>query len=110
MIQKGPSGGGQAVSIPPSRRDRRRSATEATGGGELSGGPGAVFLTRQSKNGPGDDGRFQVAYETIGKAGRHQRSFRPRLHFTPPYDQAESVSLQEGLDIVALESRTSGGR
>jgi len=104
MIQKGPSGGGQAVSIPPSRRDeddplrkRLEGASSPVALAQFPDSPiTALEMTEDSK----------VAYETIGKLAGINVLFDPDYTSRRLTIKLKGVSLQEGLDIVALESRT----
>jgi general secretion pathway protein D len=104
MIQKGPSGGGQAVSTPPSRRDeddplrkRLEGASSPVALAQFPDSPiTALEMTEDSK----------VAYETIGKLAGINVLFDPDYTSRRLTIKLKGVSLQEGLDIVALESRT----
>ncbi len=104
MIQKGPSGGGQAGSIPPSRRDeddplrkRLEGASSPVALAQFPDSPiTALEMTEDSK----------VAYETIGKLAGINVLFDPDYTSRRLTIKLKGVSLQEGLDIVALESRT----
>ncbi|MGZ4874322.1 MAG: cohesin domain-containing protein [Candidatus Angelobacter sp.] len=104
MLQKGPSGGGQAVSTPPSRREeedplrkRLEGASSPVALAQFPDSPiTALEMTEDSK----------VAYETIGKLAGINVLFDPDYTSRRLTIKLKSVSLQEGLDIVALESRT----
>ncbi|MCU1256256.1 MAG: type and secretion system protein [Candidatus Angelobacter sp.] len=104
MIQKGSSGGGQAVSAPPSRRDeedplrkRLEGASSPVALAQFPDSPiTALEMTEDSK----------VAYETIGKLAGINVLFDPDYTSRRLTIKLKNVSLQEGLDIIALESRT----
>lgn len=105
MIQKGPSGGGQAGSSLPSRREeeedplrkRLEGASSPVALAQFPDSPiTALEMTEDSK----------VAYETIGKLAGINVLFDPDYTSRRLTIKLKSVSLQEGLDIVALESRT----
>jgi general secretion pathway protein D len=103
MMQKKPTGGGQATAAPPSRieEDPLRQRLENSSGpvslGPLPDAPiSALEMTNDSK----------VAYETIAKLAGINVLFDP--DYTPRQVtlRLHNVSLQEALDIVALQSRT----
>jgi general secretion pathway protein D len=103
MMQKKPTGGGQAAAAPPSRseEDPLRQRLENSSGpvalGPLPDAPiSALEMTNDSK----------VAYETIAKLAGINVLFDP--DYTPRQVtlRLHNVSLQEALDIVALQSRT----
>ncbi|HEV7519610.1 MAG TPA: cohesin domain-containing protein [Candidatus Angelobacter sp.] len=104
MIQKGASGGGQAVITSPSRRDEddplRKRLEGASAPVSLAQFPDspitALEMTEDSK----------VAYETIGKLAGINVLFDPDYTSRRLTIKLKNVSLQEGLDIIALESRT----
>jgi general secretion pathway protein D len=103
MIQKKPTGGGQAAAAPPSRteddplRQRLENSSGPVSLGPLPDAPiSALEMTNDSK----------VAYETIAKLAGINVLFDP--DYTPRQVtlRLHNVSLQEALDIVALQSRT----
>src|SRR6478735_2736819 len=104
MLQKGPTGGGQAASTPPSRRDeddplrkRLEGASSPVALAQFPDSPiTALEMTEDSK----------VAYETIGKLAGINVLFDPDYTSRRLTIKLKGVSLQEGLDIIALESRT----
>jgi general secretion pathway protein D len=104
MIQKGPSGGGEAASGPPSRheeedplRKRLEGASSPVALAQFPDSPiTALEMTEDSK----------VAYETIGKLAGINVLFDPDYTSRRLTIKLKNVSLQEGLDIIALESRT----
>src|SRR6266853_1396705 len=103
MMQKGPTGAGQ-VSSPPARRDEddplRRRLESASGPVALTQIPdvplSALEMTDDSK----------VLYETIGKLANINVLFDPDYTSRQLTIKLHKVTLQEALDIVALESRT----
>lgn len=104
MIQKSGTGGGQATSTPPSRqeeedplRKRLEGASSPVALAQFPDSPiTALEMTEDSK----------VAYETIGKLAGINVLFDPDYTSRRLSIKLKGVSLQEGLDIVALESRT----
>jgi general secretion pathway protein D len=105
MMQKGGTGGGQAAaSTPPSRqeeedplRKRLEGASSPVALAQFPDSPiTALEMTEDSK----------VAYETIGKLAGINVLFDPDYTSRRLSIKLKGVSLQEGLDIVALESRT----
>src|ERR1700704_1095532 len=105
MIQKGSSGaGGQALAGPTPRHDEDdplRKRLEGAGSpialGTFPDSPiTALEMTEDSK----------VAYETIGKLAGINVLFDPDYTSRRLTIKLKNVSLQEGLDIIALESRT----
>src|SRR3954465_783384 len=104
MIQKGSSGGGQATSTVPNRqeeddplRKRLEGASSPVSLAQFPDSPiTALEMTEDSK----------VAYETIGKLAGINVLFDPDYTSRRLSIKLKGVSLQEGLDIVALESRT----
>jgi general secretion pathway protein D len=104
MIQKGSSGGGQAASGAPSRREeedplrkRLEGASSPVALAQFPDSPiTALEMTEDSK----------VAYETIGKLAGINVLFDPDYTSRRLTIKLKNVSLQEGLDIIALESRT----
>ena len=104
MIQKGGSGGGQAMSTAPNRqeeddplRKRLEGASSPVALAQFPDSPiTALEMTEDSK----------VAYETIGKLAGINVLFDPDYTSRRLSIKLKGVSLQEGLDIVALESRT----
>jgi general secretion pathway protein D len=105
MMQKGPAGGGQAVSTPSSRPEEeedplRKRLEEASPPVALSQFPdaplSAIEMTDDSK----------VLYETIGKLANINVLFDPDYTSRRLPIKLKNVNLQEALDIVALESRT----
>jgi general secretion pathway protein D len=104
MMQKGGTGGGQAASTSPSRqedddplRKRLEGASSPVALAQFPDSPiTALEMTEDSK----------VAYETIGKLAGINVLFDPDYTSRRLSIKLKGVSLQEGLDIVALESRT----
>ena len=104
MMQKGGPGGGQATSAPPGRqeeedplRKRLEGASSPVALAQFPDSPiTALEMTEDSK----------VAYETIGKLAGINVLFDPDYTSRRLSIKLKGVSLQEGLDIVALESRT----
>jgi general secretion pathway protein D len=104
MIQKGGPGGGQAASTPASQEEEedplRKRLERASSPVALAQFPDspitALEMTEDSK----------VAYETIGKLAGINVLFDPDYTSRRLTIKLKGVSLQEGLDIVALESRT----
>jgi general secretion pathway protein D len=104
MIQKGGAGGGQGTSAPPSAREeedplrkRLEGASSPVALAQFPDSPiTALEMTEDSK----------VAYETIGKLAGINVLFDPDYTSRRLSIKLKGVSLQEGLDIVALESRT----
>ncbi len=103
MMQKGGTGG-QATATPPSRqeeedplRKRLEGASSPVALAQFPDSPiTALEMTEDSK----------VAYETIGKLAGINVLFDPDYTSRRLSIKLKGVSLQEGLDIVALESRT----
>jgi general secretion pathway protein D len=103
MMQKG-QGGGQAASTTPGRREeedplrkRLEGASSPVALAQFPDSPiTALEMTEDSK----------VAYETIGKLAGINVLFDPDYTSRRLSIKLKGVSLQEGLDIVALESRT----
>ncbi|MGB8131538.1 MAG: cohesin domain-containing protein [Candidatus Angelobacter sp.] len=103
MMQKGGSGG-EATSTQPSAREEedplRKRLERASSPVALEQFPDspitALEMTEDSK----------VAYETIGKLAGINVLFDPDYTSRRLTIKLKGVSLQEGLDIVALESRT----
>jgi general secretion pathway protein D len=104
MMQKGGPGGGQLTSVSPSRqeeedplRKRLEGASSPVALAQFPDSPiTALEMTEDSK----------VAYETIGKLAGINVLFDPDYTSRRLSIKLKGVSLQEGLDIVALESRT----
>ena len=104
MMQKSPAGPGQAISSPPSRRDeddplrkRLEGASSPVALAQFPDSPiSALEMTEDSK----------VAYETIGKLAGINVLFDPDYTSRRLTIKLQKVTLQEALDIVALESRT----
>ena len=104
MMQKAGSGGGQATSAPPGRqeeedplRKRLEGASSPVALAQFPDSPiTALEMTEDSK----------VAYETIGKLAGINVLFDPDYTSRRISIKLKGVSLQEGLDILALESRT----
>jgi general secretion pathway protein D len=104
MIQKGSSSGGQAASGASSRREeedplrkRLEGASSPVALAQFPDSPiTALEMTEDSK----------VAYETIGKLAGINVLFDPDYTSRRLTIKLKNVSLQEGLDIIALESRT----
>src|SRR5579859_1840523 len=104
MMQKGGPGGGQATATPPTRqeeedplRKRLEGASSPVALAQFPDSPiTALEMTEDSK----------VAYETIGKLAGINVLFDPDYTSRRLSIKLKGVSLQEGLDIVALESRT----
>ena len=104
MMQKGGPGGGQATSAPPGRqeeedplRKRLEGASSPVALAQFPDSPiTALEMTEDSK----------VAYETIGKLAGINVLFDPDYTSRRLSIKLKGVSLQEGLDIIALESRT----
>ncbi len=104
MIQKGGAGGGQATTTAPDRREeedplrkRLEGASSPVALAQFPDSPiTALEMTEDSK----------VAYETIGKLAGINVLFDPDYTSRRLTIKLKGVSLQEGLDIVALESRT----
>src|SRR5438270_2774335 len=103
MMQKGP-GPGQTSSVSPDRREeedplrkRLEGASSPVALAQFPDSPiTALEMTEDSK----------VAYETIGKLAGINVLFDPDYTSRRLSIKLKGVSLQEGLDIVALESRT----
>ena len=103
MLSKTPAGGGQAVS-PPARpdeddplRQRLENASAPVSLLQFPDSPiSALEMTEDSK----------VAYETIGKLAGINVLFDPDYTSRRLTIKLQKVSLQEALDIVALQSRT----
>src|SRR5579864_344825 len=103
MIQKG-AGGGQAAATPPGRHDeddplrqRLECASSPVSLLQFPDSPiSALEMTEDSK----------VAYETIGKLAGINVLFDPDYTSRRLTIKLQKVSLQEALDIVALQSRT----
>ncbi len=104
MMQKSGPGGGQANATPPGRheeddplRKRLEGASSPVALAQFPDSPiTALEMTEDSK----------VAYETIGKLAGINVLFDPDYTSRRLSIKLKGVSLQEGLDIVALESRT----
>jgi general secretion pathway protein D len=103
MMQKAAPGGGQAMSPPPRveeedpLRKRLEGASSPVALGQFPDSPiSALEMTEDSK----------VAYETIGKLAGINVLFDPDYTSRRLTIKLQKVSLQEALDIVALESRT----
>jgi general secretion pathway protein D len=104
MMQKAGSGGGQATSPPQGRqeeedplRKRLENASSPVALAQFPDSPiTALEMTEDSK----------VAYETIGKLAGINVLFDPDYTSRRLSIKLKGVSLQEGLDILALESRT----
>jgi general secretion pathway protein D len=104
MMQRGPGGGGQAGSAAPARheeddplRKRLEGASSPVALAQFPDSPiTALEMTEDSK----------VAYETIGKLAGINVLFDPDYTSRRLTIKLKNVSLQEGLDIIALESRT----
>lgn len=103
MMQKG-AGGGQALSSPASRRDeddplrkRLEGASSPVALAQFPDSPmTAIEMTDDSK----------VLYETVGKLANINVLFDPDYTSRRLPIKLKNVSLQEALDILALESRT----
>ena len=104
MMQKGGPGGGQASSAPPSRRDEddplRKRLEGASSPVALAQFPDSPITALEMT----DDSK--VEYETIGKLAGINVLFDPDYTSRRLAIKLKNVSLQEALDIVALESRT----
>jgi general secretion pathway protein D len=105
MIQKGPTGPGQAASTPPARQEEEDPLRK-----RLEGASSPVVLA-QFPDSPisalemnGEDSK--VEYETIGKLAGINVLFDPDYTSRRLTIRLQKVSLQEALDILALESRT----
>jgi len=103
MMQKAPPAGGQAMSPTPRQDDddplrkRLEGASAPVALGQFPDSPiSALEMTEDSK----------VAYETIGKLAGINVLFDPDYQSRRLTIKLQKVSLQEALDIVALESRT----
>ena len=103
MMQKTPAGGGQATSPPPRADDddplrkRLEGASSPVSLLQFPDSPiSALEMTEDSK----------VAYETIGKLAGINVLFDPDYTSRRLTIKLQKVSLQEALDIVALQSRT----
>ena len=104
MMQKTGSGGGQAISAPAGRqeeedplRKRLEGASSPVALAQFPDSPiTALEMTEDSK----------VAYETIGKLAGINVLFDPDYTSRRLSIKLKGVSLQEGLDILALDSRT----
>ncbi|HEX4604836.1 MAG TPA: cohesin domain-containing protein [Candidatus Angelobacter sp.] len=105
MMQKAQAGpGGQSSSSPPAKRDdddplrkRLEGASSPVALAQFPDSPiSALEMTEDSK----------VAYETIGKLAGINVLFDPDYTSRRLTIKLQKVSLQEALDIVALESRT----
>jgi general secretion pathway protein D len=106
MMQKGGPGGGQAGSTPPSRHEEEEDPLRK----RLEGASSPVALA-QFPDSPisalemtGEDSK--VEYETIGKLAGINVLFDPDYTSRRLTIKLKGVSLQEALDIIALESRT----
>jgi general secretion pathway protein D len=105
MMQKGTSpGGGQAVSSPPRRdeddplRKRLEGAASPVALAQFPDSPiSALEMTNEDS---------KVEYETIGKLAGINILFDPDYTARRLTLKLQKVSLQEALDILALESRT----
>ncbi|HZI56215.1 MAG TPA: type II and III secretion system protein, partial [Verrucomicrobiae bacterium] len=105
MMQKGTSpGGGQALSSPP-RRDEddplRKRLENAASPVALAQFPDSPISALEMTN---EDSK--VEYETIGKLAAINVLFDPDYTSRRLTLKLQKVSLQEALDILALESRT----
>ena len=105
MMQKSGPGGGQATSAPPARREEEDTLRK-----RLEGAAAPVALA-QFPDSPisalemtGEDSK--VEYETIGKLAGINVLFDPDYTSRRLTIKLKGVSLQEALDILALESRT----
>jgi general secretion pathway protein D len=104
MMQKSGPSGGQATATSPGRheeedplRKRLEGASSPVALAQFPDSPiTALEMTEDSK----------VAYETIGKLAGINVLFDPDYTSRRLSIKLKGVSLQEGLDIVALESRT----
>lgn len=104
MMQKSGPGGGQATSAPPAHheeddplRKRLEGASSPVALAQFPDSPiTALEMTDDSK----------VEYETIGKLAGINVLFDPDYTSRRLAIKLKNVSLQEALDIVALESRT----
>ncbi len=104
MLQKTPAGAAQAVNPPAARQDEddplRQRLENASAPVSLLQFPdspiSALEMTEDSK----------VAYETIGKLAGINVLFDPDYTSRRLTIKLQKVSLQEALDIVALQSRT----
>jgi general secretion pathway protein D len=105
MMQKGPGGGGQAVASPPSRRDEddplRKRLEGASSPVALAQFPDSPISALEMSN---EDSK--VEYETIGKLAGINVLFDPDYTSRRLTIKLQKVTLQEALDIIALESRT----
>ena len=106
MIQKGTTGPGQALnSIPPSRRDEddplRKRLENAGSPVALAQFPDSPISALEMTN---EDSK--VEYETIGKLAGINVLFDPDYTSRRLTLKLQKVTLQEALDILALESRT----
>ena len=105
MMQKGTSpGGGQALSSPPRRdeddplRKRLEGAASPVALAQFPDSPiSALEMTNEDS---------KVEYETIGKLAGINVLFDPDYTSRRLTLKLQKVSLQEALDILALESRT----
>src|ERR1043166_8228842 len=104
MMQKGGPGGGQASSAPASRREEddplRKRLEGATSPVALAQFPDSPITALEMT----DDSK--VEYETIGKLAGINVLFDPDYSSRRLAIKLKNVSLQEALDILALESRT----
>ena len=104
MMQKGGPGGGQASSAPANRRDEddplRKRLEGATSPVALAQFPDSPITALEMT----DDSK--VEYETIGKLAGINVLFDPDYTSRRLAIKLKNVSLQEALDILALESRT----
>ncbi len=106
MMQKAASpGGGQAASSPPSRHDDddplRKRLEGAASPVALAQFPDSPISALEMTN---EDSK--VEYETIGKLAGINVLFDPDYTSRRLTLKLQKVSLQEALDILALESRT----
>jgi general secretion pathway protein D len=105
MMQKSGPGGGQATSAPPARKEEEEDPLRK----RLEGASSPVALA-QFPDSPitalemTDDSK--VEYETIGKLAGINVLFDPDYTSRRRAIKLKNVSLQEALDILALESRT----
>ncbi|HEY2364366.1 MAG TPA: cohesin domain-containing protein [Candidatus Angelobacter sp.] len=105
MMQKSGPGGGQATSAPPARKEEEEDPLRK----RLEGASSPVALA-QFPDSPitalemTDDSK--VEYETIGKLAGINVLFDPDYTSRRLAIKLKNVSLQEALDILALESRT----
>jgi general secretion pathway protein D len=105
MMQKGTTGPGQALTGPPSRRDEddplRKRLDNASPPVALAQFPDSPISALEMT---GEDSK--VEYETIGKLAGINVLFDPDYTSRRLTIKLQKVTLQEALDILALESRT----